>query len=1193
MKKWCRCTLSAVVISVVYGCGGGGSEGSSGGGGSTPSPVSPATVITNASEYSVAEVITAATTMADNAYTGTSAQAQLDIVSVQKAYRWMFDDGFFDIPEFSDSDFEELGNLADAEGRVEGTINCTLGGSIDVNGQISSQGLGNISMTYTECSLFSNDYPLNGTLALAFIASDTTSSEVAIVFNGLSWQDGDTAIVLNGYLNYEESTSPEYSLTTSSYLTATAGDESVKLDTIWREEYQSLAVANEVEGSLFLADKGEIQIALQTDGELPPDWDSGEIEFSGDKHAALEFDDLLIRYIEDTDGDGNFDVGTYFSGLSELVTESAHVKNTVSLDTLTLPPVPSRAPGIDRNWDIDASAAVEVIPQPYDDPDTPYNELTVYYRWYANGIEIENQNGAILPPENVTYGDELQVAMVVSDGGNDITSARSNPAIVGDAPAEVKIDNPPTLAVGGEAISFFAQPYDPDTGVLDIEFVLQSGPDGATLSDDGTVTWQAPTSQMFGEQTYYFQFSFADPDSGDTVTDSVGVTVNTEQPLPLSTGAVNPTSQVVAGDFDHDGRTELLSRHHNSGISLARKEGDYYVPVWAYPYKFPAGDVLKSVTGADVDGDADLEIVVATEEAIMVIDDLTQPATILHESEALIALMTTADFNGDGIIEAAYIVNDRPEDRGGNHLVVVTLQQPAQVLLDMTLDSNDVYAMMAGNVDNDAAVELILDNGYVLDGADWSVQWQHSSDFGYYLQTLTDQESGEPYLFTGNFVGEGSSYSLYSVVEQRLLDTVPLDEPCGAVSVDMDSDGHQEILASHCDELVAYQASEQALQVRWRAQPSSDYYRFSSVATGDLNGDTFPEVIWTRHADIYTIAFDAAGNIAEELIVQNQTHSAKVLGWPAYSPTKTQATFVMALEKANTATRYQLAEFDENGHFNYQSVIDDFANLYFTDNTTALLDSDGNGIDEMLLQLAGGHFSAVEVSSGATVVDVFTNEPITHDWHADTADLNGDGNSDVIYSANRDLWAYDMNTQALLGHVSLDWWFSELVSLGNNEFVGAGRDQVSLGSYADNSLQIVDSLDLMCSRIVPINYDDDAQLEILCLDDWLKEIVVLDSRDGQLSETQRFESMHGAVEIVADPSTPTQQGFFIVSLVEAENFWGVEYSRLSRFSHDDERLWDGPLMLGEPEHYQFVAKLTEPGKVQIQLITDTNMIVLH
>lgn len=1195
MRKLYKYPLVTLFLTAITGCGGGGgSDDSSSGGGSGSSPsVSPTTVISNAKDYSATQVLAAATSLADNAYNGLSVEAEMDIVAAQKAYRWMFDDALFDIPELTDSEFEELGELTDSNGRVEGTLTCARGGSIEVDGKINSDSEGNLSLTYTACNLGLNEYPLNGTVALSFISINDTSSEVAIAFNNLSWLGG-SEITLNGYLSYVESTSPQYSFETHSYLTATVGDQSVKFDVSWLEESQSNGTTNQLDGSVYLAETGKVGIALQTGSELPPDWNGGEIRFTGDKLVAFEFEDVLIRYLEDTDGDDNYDVGTYFSGLTELLTESAHVKQPVSLDELTLPPVPSRSPGIERNWDIDASDVVEVVASSYDDPDTPYDELTVYYRWYVNGVEIENQNSATLPPEIVTYGDELQVAMVVSDGGNDITSERSAAITVGDAPAVVKIENLPSSADAGESVSFSALPYDPDIGVLDITLNLQSGPEGAALSDDGTVSWIAPESQMFGEQTYYFIFSFADPDSDDTVYEFAAVTIDVEEDLPSSSGAGIPVLQVVAGDFDHDGRTEILSRG-SASLSMARLEDDYYVPVWAYPYKFPVGDAIKSIAGADIDGDSYPEIILATESAILVIDDLTKPAKVLHESDDYIALMTVDDFDGDGVNEVAYIADDRPESTGGTHLIVVSLQQPAVVLLDQVLEGNDVYSMLSGNVDNDTASELILSNGYVFDGADWSVQWQLGTDFGYRLATLSDRTTGEPYLFTGIFSSENKAFNLYSVVEQRLVDAVQVDEPCGVVSVDTDNDGYQEILASNCEELFVLEADEQALITKWTAQPSSDYFRFYSVTVGDMDGDSLPEVSWTYSSDIYTLNFDAGGDIADDFLVQNQSRQPKALGWPAYSSEQSLATFVMPLEHPSSI-EYQLAVFDDNGDFSYRAVVEDSGELDFNDTTTPILDSDNNGVDEMLLQSSWGYFSAVNVSTGSRLNDALNAELNSYDWRAATADFNGDGSIDVVYTANHDLWAYDLEAQSSLGHLTLELYFTELVTLGNHEFVGAGPYTLSLANYVSDSLQIIDTVDITCSRITPINYDEDSLDEVLCLEDFSSEIIIFDSEDGQLVEVIRFESDYidfdlrrEAVEVVADPSTASAQGYFVISLVEAENDAFINYSRVSRFSHNGELLWDGTLLLGEPQPYQFTANFEEQQGIQLQLVTDTVM----
>ena len=131
-------------ILALTACGGGGGSDSP----TNPTPAPPPEptsleILSNPLDYSIAQLDTAAKRYADNSYTGETNVAIADISAVQNVYITLFGEDLASSPYL---DIFEVSELVDANGNIDGVIQCSDSGSIKYSGKLDlSTGLGTIS----------------------------------------------------------------------------------------------------------------------------------------------------------------------------------------------------------------------------------------------------------------------------------------------------------------------------------------------------------------------------------------------------------------------------------------------------------------------------------------------------------------------------------------------------------------------------------------------------------------------------------------------------------------------------------------------------------------------------------------------------------------------------------------------------------------------------------------------------------------------------------------------------------------------------------------------------------------------------------------------------------------------------------------------------------------------------------------
>ncbi len=167
---------------------------------------------------------------------------------------------------------------------------------------------------------------------------------------------------------------------------------------------------------------------------------------------------------------------------------------------------------------------------------------------------------------------------------------------------------------------------------------------------------------------------------------------------------------IAAGDLDQNNTVDLVVAGPN-GISILRGNGSGgFTPDASPP---DAGPDLRAVAIADVDGDGRLDIVVGSGQGHSVTvlygqasGGFTVSPSILVDGN--VAFLVLADFNNDSFLDIAAVSDVK-------NTASVRLQNPSTPRTFTNLDPFDVgvgpSAMVAGDFDNDGAIDLAISNG--------------------------------------------------------------------------------------------------------------------------------------------------------------------------------------------------------------------------------------------------------------------------------------------------------------------------------------------------------------------------------------------------------------------------------------------------------------------------------------------------
>lgn len=379
--------------------------------------------------------------------------------------------------------------------------------------------------------------------------------------------------------------------------------------------------------------------------------------------------------------------------------------------------------------------------------DADSDPLTFSYAWAVNNVTLSNAKNSNLNLASFKKGDVISATVSIFDG-DVILAVVTAPLTISDSPPQITSSAPSQINYSSP-LAFNVKATDADKDPVTIS--LRYGPTNMSLNSSGTVSWK-PDVPMFGT-TLDVHYGIRAVAAG-LITDYDGtIALNDAKRLqPLVRSGIQLPGTTLYGDpnylrvadFDGKGRSDIVAT--NGTILWTMKyDGVGYTQDWIYPFYLGS---IESIETYDINGDGHPDIMVGTNSNIAIIDGVTRSliATIEDGNNHHYSVHVV-DVNNDGVSEIVYI---------GEGISVATVEVvSAQGLKHIWSSSpisppghGQIRSLAIGNVDNDAALEIVTSDGFVFDGATLATQWAYMSPLG------TQTEFGEN-VTTGDIDGDG------------------------------------------------------------------------------------------------------------------------------------------------------------------------------------------------------------------------------------------------------------------------------------------------------------------------------------------------------------------------------------------------------------------------------------------------------
>jgi hypothetical protein len=286
-------------------------------------------------------------------------------------------------------------------------------------------------------------------------------------------------------------------------------------------------------------------------------------------------------------------------------------------------------------------------------------------------------------------------------------------------------------------------------------------------------------------------------------------------------------ANLVPVDLDGDDRAELISCSNYTPFAVSAR-GDAYVTTWHGPFLN-----CLAVTAGDRNLDGGAEVIVAGNEQLWILDprSLSAPvATVALPAGAAGHDVALGNVDDDAQPEIVVLTND-----------AVLVYDGATLELQWTADGYGGDSVGIGDVDGDARREIVVSGatGYVLDAAAEVEKWGYVGGFGTFALGNVDADAKDEIVFHA-----GSYSDPVTILHGDTFATTTF--PASAVRAiavgDANGDGANEIItgSSSFGRIEGHAPAGGALL--WKiANPE---YGTMAVGTAELDGDATREVFW-------------------------------------------------------------------------------------------------------------------------------------------------------------------------------------------------------------------------------------------------------------------------------------------------------------------------------------------------------------
>jgi VCBS repeat protein len=494
--------------------------------------------------------------------------------------------------------------------------------------------------------------------------------------------------------------------------------------------------------------------------------------------------------------------------------------------------------------------------------DADDDALTLTYAWKRNGTLIAGVNGLAFPASQTRRGDVIVATVSASDGIH-TTSAEATVTIE-DTPPVLSVPSPPTEVTYGDRLTFQVTAADPD-GDVTWPLIVSLGPAGFAVSDTGAVTWHAVAPMFEPSMDIHWAISLRDhPES------TVSGTLRLQDPgrrLPLARSTLfipEMREQLAVADLDADGIDDVLLADY-SRMGVLSNRGSDYVQTWVYPYLLsgPRSNGITAIAAADVSGDANEEIFVAANGVLHQLRGTDRREALALGAGTLSNCyeLRVADLDGDGEAELICLATDWDFHQTTGSTGIAVYRASDLSLEWQVADAGDAFAI--GNVDADAALEIVTASGKVYDGATHQLEWEYPAGFGAPIDSGDLDGDGIEEIIAVRPAIPPVDVDVYNAVQRAQLATLVYSELAtfgvGALRVaDTDGDAVPEVIVggAHGAYVTGYHY-DPATQT-FSAVAHSGAGGGGSISTlqvGNTDADPTPEILWGSGQRDYGGAF--------------------------------------------------------------------------------------------------------------------------------------------------------------------------------------------------------------------------------------------------------------------------------------------------------------------------------------------------
>lgn len=821
----------------------------------------------------------------------------------------------------------------------------------------------------------------------------------------------------------------------------------------------------------------------------------------------------------------------------------------------------------------------------FSDPDN--DSVTTSYEWLRNGVPIGSQTANIFPASLTTKNDVITARITADDGLEQATVEVSTTIL--DSPGVLAAQSPPPTALNyGDTASFTVSATDADGDAIP-GFEVAFGPAGFAVTSQGVVTWTA-SGPLFDQLT---DFNWGVRVAGDTASLLSGTFAVTDaaREYPLRrTGVQIPVqhSGLKIGDLDGDGDSEMLVGSSQTVYVLSRSGADYQQS-WVYPFDVNNTDysnVVRAVAAGDVDSDGRQEIFFSKGAALVRLDGISRREAARNSLRCRALELADLDANGAPELVCLAAPSSYYYDNPAR-LVVMNPSTMAEIWSTAELPLGYTFAI--GNVDNDAALEIVADGGFVFDGQTHQNQWVYSQAFGAPVDTGDMDGDGVEEIVAL----AGGTVRAYSAVHHSpLWEYVPsFSDLATLVVADANGDGVLEAIAGNGQwgnvMGIGYNTATHQAQLLW--QIDSQEHGVTSIAVGDVDNDGVKEVVWGS---------GATSSGRDDFVVAGFTPTISVKWQSSSGPQLDGGFYGGALARIGAgASRLMFASPSTNSGYAGTRAIaldpltgeievsaSELGSNWAGARAFDVADYDNDNVDELFLGTAAlynGYFAAydfaadsIEWQSPQGSNSSETSSVVTH------ADMNGDGHADLIgLTTNGYIHVYDVRAQTLLWKSTglgggTDLAVADLDDDGEQEIVAAVYGRVVVYGRAllgTTYLERASVMDSGISDLVVGDLDDDDQMEIYALhSDYSQSYTTLNVFDADLHLVRAVPLGVRANSIFIEDSTFARKNLLIAT--------GDGYSSSSQYELwavdpvTGADVWHSPSLVGSilPNSLQFV-----------------------